>query len=116
MIRKDSSSMWGLKFFGPDGSVLLSVGFADNISVRNDPCIVINVITLDLDERLIGIKSCGDGWNMALHYNLQWIISRDPVRFNFVKLFMNRKENNSVRSVFKLPEGVIREVIKYVRY
>ncbi len=63
MIRKDNSGLWGLKLFGPDGSVLLSVGFADNTNVRNDSSIVISDITLDEDERLIGKKSSGAGWN-----------------------------------------------------
>ncbi len=116
MNNKQDSLMWGLKFFGSNGSVLLAVGYIDDLFRRMSPDFQVTSFNLKEDERLTGLKSCSYGCMNALHFNLQWIIGIEPAKFNLVKLLSNKKAACTERTICKLPEGVIREVIKYVQY
>ncbi len=73
-------------------------------------------MTLKDNERLIGLKSCGGDEKSACHFNLQWIIGRDPTKSTLLKLKWNRNAIFLDRSIRKLPDGVMREVVKYLQY
>ena len=117
MTESFASDLCGLKFFGSDGSVLLAVGDIDNPKFIKNPAIwPVTSLTLKSYEKLIGVRSSGDELNYSYHFNLQWIVHRVPTKFTLLVLYLNRKEIHEDRQIFHIPTGVMREVIKYVRY
>ncbi len=76
----------------------------------------ITTVSLNEGERLVGVKSCGDGKQMAWHLNLQWIIASDFSKLLILKLFVHRETIHPQKNFSKIPYGVMREVIKFVRY
>ena len=90
MNVKCNSSLHGLRFFGSDGSLLLEVCPVSMSKNRYNPNIETNSLILHEGERVIGLKSSGRSYNRAYHYNLQWIIGKDPSKFVLLALFDNR--------------------------
>ncbi len=70
MNSKIDSIMYGIKFYESDGSVLLTFGHIDDPNYRDKVHISINTLTLQKDERLVGVKSSGGRENAGLHFNL----------------------------------------------
>ncbi len=68
--RKISSQLIGLKFFGKQDEVLL-----EYVKLTNDQGVIQQDVakgelTLEEDERLIGIRSSGKRYKLALHYSV----------------------------------------------
>ncbi len=68
------STLCGLKFFDIDGKVLISCGLIDNPYNRSHPGFRLKMLTLNKNERPIGIKSSGRSKNLAQLFSMQFII------------------------------------------
>ena len=62
MLGKDYGLLLGFKWIDDDGAVLVKVGEIDDPKFRNSPKFVVTTLTLNHNQRLLGIKSysCGD--------------------------------------------------------
>ncbi len=71
MVEKNDGTLWGFKWIGDDGIVLLAVGCIDNPKWRDKPDMGVTSFTLNHNQRLVGIKSISgpDGYKMAWHYS-----------------------------------------------
>jgi hypothetical protein len=63
ITNNSNSYLSGFKFFGSDGSVLLSIGEIDDPDSRSYSGNTITTTTLKENERLIGVKSSSGGEN-----------------------------------------------------
>ena len=52
----------GFKWIGDDGAVLVAVDYIDDPSYRNDPDYVVTTLTLNHNQRLVGVRSDSGGW------------------------------------------------------
>jgi hypothetical protein len=68
MLAKFNGHLEGFKWIGDDGAVLFASEFIDNPSRRNDPYLVVNSLTLNHNQRLVGVRSDSSGNKMAKHY------------------------------------------------
>ncbi len=70
MLRKSDGYLWGFKWIGDDGAVLVAVGnFIDDPDRRNDSDFVLQSLTLNHNQRLVGVRSDSDGFKCARHYS-----------------------------------------------
>ena len=67
MVDKISGLLWGFKWIGDDGIVLLAVGYIDIPDFRNHPDHVLQSFTLSHNQRLLGVKSYSWGIKEAWH-------------------------------------------------
>ncbi len=49
--------LWGFKWIGDDGGVLFKVGDIDDPNDRDNPEYVVTLLTLNQNQRLVGVKS-----------------------------------------------------------
>ncbi len=57
LLSKSDGGLWGFKWIGDDGTVLLAVGDIDDDNARNHPELVLQSLTLNHNQRLVGVKS-----------------------------------------------------------
>jgi hypothetical protein len=69
LLDKKYGCLCGFKWIGDDGAVLLAVGDIDDDDHRNDPDWVVTTLTLNHNQRLVGVKSYSYGEKWALHYS-----------------------------------------------
>jgi hypothetical protein len=70
MLWKWNGWLVGFKWIGDDGAVLVSAGYIDNPIYRNDTKYrVVTTLTLDDNQRLVGVKSGSGGEKRAWHYS-----------------------------------------------
>ncbi len=61
LLNRFSGRLWGFKWIGDDGAVLVAVGSIDEPSKRNDPDCVVTTLTLNHNQRLVGVRSGSGG-------------------------------------------------------
>jgi len=73
LLIKSYGSLLGFKWYGDDGAVLVAPGLIDRDEWRNDTKdFVVTTLTLNHNQRLVGVRSDSQGWNMrkyAEHYS-----------------------------------------------
>ncbi len=74
LLYKKDGFLFGFRWFGDDGAVLLTVGRIDDYNMRNNPRYVVTSFTLNHNQRFVGIRSRSGGANRAWHYSVQWVI------------------------------------------
>ncbi len=62
MLRKRNGLLYGFKWIGDDGAVLVAVGEIDDDDARNDPDYPVTTLTLNHNQRLVGVRSSSDRW------------------------------------------------------
>ena len=67
ILTKDKGTLMGFKWIGDDGAVLVAVGGIDDRDYRRDPELVVTKLTLNHNQRLLGVKSYSRGWKLALN-------------------------------------------------
>ena len=65
MLDRSNGKLYGLKWIGDDGAVLLAVGDIDYTNRRNASYTVLQSLTLNHNQRLVGVKSYSGGWKGA---------------------------------------------------
>ncbi len=115
MISKENGLLFGIKLWDANKKVLLETFGMESFYWRERPDVSIIEFALKIDERIVGIRSSGGGDKRALHYDFQLIIGLEPTKFVLLKNLVNKKLIIS-HVLGKIPNGVFREVIKYVRY
>ena len=66
---KNKGLLYGFKWIGDDGTVLLAVDDIDTPSCRNHPDFVVTTLTLNHNQRLVGVRSDSAGMRDARHYS-----------------------------------------------
>jgi hypothetical protein len=75
MRDKGEGKLEGFKWVGDDGEVLVAVGPIDEPIWREDPeWMVVTTLTLNHNQRLLGIRSASTGFKEARHYSFKWVI------------------------------------------
>ena len=74
MFDKTDSCIYGLAFQDRKQNTLLKVGMIDEW--RHKPGIAVKGITLEANERLVGVRSGQCGFVKAQHFDLQFVIGR----------------------------------------
>jgi hypothetical protein len=69
LLSKFNGSLYGFKWIGDDGAVLLASGFIDHSDMRNDPDYVLQSFTLNHNQRLLGVCSGSGGDKDSSHYS-----------------------------------------------
>ncbi len=69
LIYKGSGFLYGFKWIGDDGGVLLKVGYIDNPDLRDDSDSVVTQLTLNQNQRLVGVKSASGGRKREFHWS-----------------------------------------------
>ncbi len=62
MLEKSDGFLWGFKWIGDDGAVLLAVGSIDDPFARIYSGNVLQSFTLNHNQRIVGVKSYSGGW------------------------------------------------------
>ncbi len=68
LLYKGNGVLCGFKWIGDDGAVLVAVGKIDDPDHRNQPYNVVTTLTLNHNQRLVGIRSASNASNRAMHY------------------------------------------------
>jgi hypothetical protein len=66
-LGKSLGGLDGFKWIGDNGEVLLAVGDIDDPDYRDDPDRVVTFLTLNPNQRLVGVKSRSEGSKDASH-------------------------------------------------
>ncbi len=69
LLAKGCAKLFGFKWIGDDGAVLVAVGDIDDPDCRNDRGNVVTTLTLNHNQRLVGVKSYSAGHGEAWHYS-----------------------------------------------
>ncbi len=67
LLSKSDGWLRGFKWIGDDGGVLVSVGKIDNSIARNHPDCVVTYLTLNHNQRIVGVNSYSVGMKKAVH-------------------------------------------------
>ncbi len=67
LLTKDNGALMGLKWVGDDGAVLVAVGWIDIPNLIDDPDYVVTTLTLNHNQRLVGVKSWSWNRKKAIH-------------------------------------------------
>ncbi len=67
LLEKRCGFLWGFKWIDDDGAVLLAVGLIDDPSYRNKTENVLTTLTLNHNQRLLGVKSYSTKSKYAKH-------------------------------------------------
>ncbi len=67
LLNKYYGALWGFKWIGDDGGVLVAVCDIDNPKKRNDPDWVFTSLTLNHNQRIVGVRSDAGGDKWAFH-------------------------------------------------
>ncbi len=67
MHKKNTGCLIGFIWFSDDGTVILAVGAIVQPGYRYHPDYVFISLTLNHNQRLVGVKSSSDGDNKAEH-------------------------------------------------
>ncbi len=68
LLDKSNGILCGFKWISDDGAVLVKVGCIDWSILRNLPFFVVTSLTLNHNQRLVGMKSYSWGQKYAAHY------------------------------------------------
>ncbi len=60
-------SMAGFRWYGDDGKVLVAAGAIDSSDYRNNPWFELTTLTLNHNQRLVGVRSDSRGLKIAVH-------------------------------------------------
>jgi hypothetical protein len=72
---------------------------------------------LQNNQRIVGFKSVSDESINDLHGGLSFVLMAPVTKTVLLKLLANKKKVSCTsRALGKLPKGVLREVIRFVRY
>ena len=81
------------------------------------PGYLIKEFKLQNNQRIVGFKSVSNKSLNEIHFDLQFILMVPATKLVLLKLLSNKtKVSTTDRGIGKLPEGVLREVIRFVRY
>ncbi len=70
MLEKSNGALEGFKWIGDDGAVLVAVGWIDDDDYRGvTELFVVTTLTLNHNQRLVGVKSYSWGYKWARHYS-----------------------------------------------
>jgi hypothetical protein len=70
LLEKADGKLWGFKWIGDDGAVLLKVGNIDDPNMRNfTKRYSVTTLTLNHNQRLVGVRSGSRGRAGAWHYS-----------------------------------------------
>lgn len=69
LVSRGYAKLYGVRFYDPDGAVLLSVGAINRQKERNDPDFVIKELYITEREVIVGVRSGGNDEELARHYN-----------------------------------------------
>ena len=69
LLRKEYGFLYGFKWIGDDGAVLVAAGPIDNPKARDDPDNVLQSLTLNHNQTLVGVKSYSHGYKWAKHFS-----------------------------------------------
>ncbi len=69
MLCKGTGRLYGFKWVGDDGAVLVAVGDIDEPNRRNDPWFVVTTMTLTHNQRLLGLKTASCFKKYTEHYS-----------------------------------------------
>ncbi len=67
LVTKTKNVLCGFKWLGDDGAVLVAVGEIDDPEERNNPKLELTTLTLNQNQRLVGMKSWAHGFKYAFH-------------------------------------------------
>ena len=120
MVWSLTSAVSGIRFWDKRKNELLSVGMIDS-QLRNDGNFVITEFALQEGERILGVRSRGKGERRAFHFYFSLVVGRGGKdtwsKLELLKFFCCRCKLIALKKTQgKLPEGVFREVAKYLRY
>ncbi len=74
LLTKFDGLLNGFKWFGDDGAVLVAVGLIEDDDFKDDEFRVVTSLTLNPNQRLVGVKSASNGLARAEHSKFQWVI------------------------------------------
>ncbi len=67
LLRRSDGMLWGFKWIGDDGGVLLTVGYIDDDYWRDDTeQHVVTTLTLNHNQTLVGVRSGSGGEKKAV--------------------------------------------------
>ncbi len=69
MHGKWKGNLEGFKWVGDDGEVLVAVGPIDDPDFRDWSDFEVTTLTLNHNQRLVGVKSSAGGYKSAYHYS-----------------------------------------------
>ena len=69
LLEKSDGLLMGFKWIGDDGAVLVAAGWIDVDDARNLPSFVLQSLTLNHNQRLVGVRSGSGGRTEALHFS-----------------------------------------------
>ncbi len=68
LLSKKDGMLIGFKWIGGDGEVIIAVGRIDASNFRNDKTCLLNLLTLNHNQRLVGVKSHSGRCKFGYHY------------------------------------------------
>jgi hypothetical protein len=118
MIDKNCGDLDGLRFLDENGIPLLTCGrMVEDPNCLATPNCLIKEFNLQEDQRIVGFKSYSGEFKSAFHGDFQFVLMAPMTKTVLLKLLANKtKVSTTDRGLGKLPEGVFREVIRFVRY
>ncbi len=118
MFNDPCGGLNGLRFLDRNGTPLLTCGrIVEDPNCLDTPGCVKKELNLHDNLRIVGFKSDSGLSSNASHFDLQFILMAPVTKKVLLKLLVDKsKVSYSGRGVGKLPEGVFREVIRFVRY
>ncbi len=118
MFNSKSGDFWGLRFLNRDGTPILTCGqMVEDLNCFSTLECTIKKFNLHENQRIVGLKSNLAIFGRALHFGLQFVLMAPTTKKVLLKLLVNKsKVSCTGRGLGKLPEGVFREVIRFVRF
>ena len=117
-VRKECWFLHGLRFLEKNGTPLLTCGrMVEDPKCLATPGYLIKEFKLQNNQRIVGFKSVSDESINDLHGGFSFVLMAPVTKTVLLKLLANKtKVSTNDRGFGKLPEGVLREVIRFVRY
>ncbi len=118
MFNEPCGGLNGLRFLEKNGTPLLTCGrMVEDPNCLATPGYLIKEFKLQNNQRIVGFKSNSDESRDDEHYDLQFVLMAPMTKTVLLKLLSNKtKLSTTDRGIGKLSEGVLREVIRFVRY
>ncbi len=118
MLNTESGRLLGLRLLDENGTPSLTCGrmIEDPNCLADSEC-HIKEFNLHKNQRIVGFK-CDSGFNyLAQHVSFKFFLMAPITKLVLLKLLANKtKVSTTDLGIGKLPEGVLREVIRFVRY
>ncbi len=118
MVTDLYGELYGLRFLEKNGTPLLTCGrMVEYPNCLATSYYLIKEFKLREDQRIVGFKSISGYFGHALHEDFQFVLMAPITKTVLLKLLANKSQvSYSGRGLGKLPHGVFREVIRFVRY